>query len=177
MTADDRSTRLDRAVSWTGAGAATALAALLMMFGAWGLEGSAPRADNVGETGISLAMGVISLMLSLGVSVSAGMVLGRRAARGRGWLRALPVLVSVVWLAAAAILMFSGVAGVIVELGWRSSALAGMWSFFVLSVYTVGAIPIGLGLFAAWIVLIVIRASTRPSRGRAEPSSPPATGA
>jgi hypothetical protein len=42
-------TRLDRAIIWTGVGAATALAALLMMFAFFGFAGSAPAADNVGE--------------------------------------------------------------------------------------------------------------------------------
>ena len=164
MTGNDhRSTRLDRAITGTGVGAATALAALLVMFGVWGLEGSAPRADNVGETGIALAMGFIGLATSLVASIPAGMILARRVDRGKGWLRALPLLVSVAWLAPAAIMVFSGAGGAIVEAAWRSSAFDGMWTFFVMSVHTAGAIPLGIGSFVAWIALVILRASTRQS--------------
>ncbi|MFE6994648.1 hypothetical protein ACFVAE_01680 [Microbacterium sp. NPDC057659] len=157
----DHLTRLGQAIKWTGAGAATALAALLVMLGAWGLEGSTPRADNVGETGIALAMGIFGLVLSLVVSIPAGLILARGTER-KEWLRALPLLVSVAWLGLVVLLLYTGASSAIVEAAWRSSGIGALSPLFVFSVYTAGAIPIGVGLLIAWFVLVIVRASKRP---------------
>lgn len=43
---EDRPTRLDLVITWTGVGAATALSAALMILGVWGLLSSSPRPDQ-----------------------------------------------------------------------------------------------------------------------------------
>lgn len=162
-------TRLDRAIAWTGAGAATALSALLVMFGAFGFDSSRPRADNVGEESIGVAFGVIGWTFGLSVAVIAGWMLARNAERGRWWLRALPVLMSIAWmlLATAAIYgqwfegvifsawpLFSGPAAVLSP---------SLWSLFVMSIYTFGAVPIGIVLFIGALALMILRMSRRRS--------------
>lgn len=137
----------------------TALTAFLLMISAFGFEGSSPRADNVGEEGISAAIGVFGLILALVVALSTGWALARRAKPERRWmLRALPLIVGILWLGLAAIALYSGAAGHLIEGIWQHTDHAMTSPGLVLSIYTIGAIPIGLALLIACIVLAVIRA-------------------
>lgn len=160
-------TRLDRAITWTGVGSATALAALLIMFGVWGFASSAPRADNVGEEGIGIVFGVFGWAAGIAVALVAGRALARRAHNNRWTLRALPLLAGIAWmlLASAALYgrWFEGVVfGAFGAFDWLPTALSLMlWPLFVQSVYSVGALPICLGLLVAFLVLVALRARRR----------------
>ncbi len=156
----DRRPGFDRAITWTGVGAMTALVALLLMLSAFGFEGSSPRADNVGEDGISAAIGVFGLILALVVALPTGWALARRGKPERRWmLRALPLIVGILWLGLAAIALYSGAAGHLVEGIWQRADHAVASPGLVLSIYTIGAIPIGLALLITCVVLVVIRAA------------------
>lgn len=144
-------TRLDRAITGTGVGAASALAALLMMSAFFGFAGSAPAADNVGEEGIASALGFVGLGLSLAVSLPTGWVLARRYSVGlRTVLRALPILFSIAWAILAAVLLPVGLQLVYgLRIGWTL-----LHQFVLYSVFTAGALPIGIGLLVTFIVLL-----------------------
>lgn len=102
---DPEPIRLDQTITWVGVGAATALAALLMMFAFFGFAGSAPAADNVGEEGFASALGFVGLGLSLAVSLPTGWALARTSDGTRAVLRALPTLMSIAWAILAAVLL------------------------------------------------------------------------
>ncbi|MGF2947656.1 hypothetical protein [Microbacterium alcoholitolerans] len=150
----DEPTRLDRAITWTGVGAATALAALFMMGSFSGFESSAPRADNIGEEGIAVAIGVFCLLVALAVALPAGWRLGRSSnENARLALRALPLLISVAWVILARALLTLGL-----------QLVSGMWiewialhQFVLFSVFSGGALPIGIGLLVTFFVLIAVR--------------------
>lgn len=152
----DKPTRLDRAVTWTGVGAATALAALFMMGSFFAFESSAPRVDNVGEEGFAVAIGVFCLLVALAVALPAGWVLGRRGnKKARLLLRALPLLASVVWAVLARALLPLGLQ-LVYEMRVEWIALH---QFTLFSVLSAGALPIGIGLLIAFFVLIAVRSS------------------
>ncbi|MGY1552419.1 hypothetical protein ACW5CM_11615 [Microbacterium sp. A588] len=170
---DDRMnmpSHLDRAIIWSGVGAATALAALLLMFGAFGFASSEPRADNVGEEGIGIMFGVVGWAFGLLVALLAGSVLARCVDRRRWWLRLLPALVSVAWMLLAQAAMygqwFEGAVSAWPLIDGLPSGLSLLlWPFLVFSIYTLGAVPIGIALLIIWIVLI-IRGRSRSSAER-----------
>lgn len=68
------------------------------------------------------------------------------------------------WLGLAAIVLYSGAAAHLLEQIWQRTDHAVASPGLVMSIYTIGAIPIGLALLIAWAVLLVIRAALRLSR-------------
>lgn len=165
-------TRVDRVITWTGVGAATALAALFLMGSFSGFESSAPRADNVGEEGIAVAIGVFCLLVALAVAIPAGRVLGRRGdANARLALRVLPLLASVAWAVLAQALLPIGLQLVFgMRIDWVP-----LHQFVLFSVFSAGALPIGMGLLVAFFVLVAVRSSRRRSEqpyGAPVPAAP-----
>lgn len=159
-------TRLDRAATWVGVGAATALAASMMMYGALMLALSEPSADNVGEEGIAVGLGVLGWGAGFIVALLAGWRLARRAERYRWWLRALPLLVSVVWMLLAQAALYGGWSSSVVEgaqhlMDGMSSISLALWPMFVQSVYGLCALPVSIALFLAFLVLISVRSIRR----------------
>ncbi|MFE6733491.1 hypothetical protein [Microbacterium sp. NPDC057650] len=158
---DDRPASLDRAITWTGVGAVTALAALLAMFSAWGFVSSSPRADNVGEEGFSVVIGVFCLLLAAAIALPAGWALGRGAdAARRPVLRALPAIVSVAWVVLAIVLLNAGIANVLTSIVMLHLPLP-LPLLVTISVVTAGTVPVGIGLLAAFIILVSVRGSRR----------------
>lgn len=156
-------TRLDRAITWAGVGAATALAALLMMFAFFGFAGSAPAADNVGEEGFASALGFVGLGLSLAVSLPTGWALARKSDGPRAVLRALPTLMSIAWAILAAVLLPVGLQLVYgLRIGWTL-----LHQFALYSVFTAGALPIGICLLVAFVVLLRRRDRQQRAEARA----------
>lgn len=157
----DEPTRLDRAITWTGVGAATALASMFMVGSFSGFESSAPRADNIGEEGIAVAIGVFCLLLALAVALPAGWTLGRSSnENARLALRVLPLLISVAWAILARALLPLGL-----------QLVSGMWiewtalhQVVLFSVFSGGALPIGIGLLVAFLGLIGMRSSRQSAR-------------
>src|SRR5688500_13689873 len=92
------------AITWTGAGALTSLAALLLMFGVLMVGAGAGDYDREEGT-IGIMMGVVSLVGWIVLVVVSGSILVRGATSRRGALGAAPALVSVAWLGVAAALM------------------------------------------------------------------------
>lgn len=159
-------TRLDRAATWVGVGAATALAASMMMYGALMLALSEPSADNVGEGGIAAGLGVLGWGAGLIVALFAGWRLARRAERYRWWLRALPLTVCVVWMLLAQAALYSGWSSSVVEgaqplMDAMSSVSLALWPVFVQSVYGLCALPASVVLFLTFLVLISVRSIRR----------------
>jgi|GEM_PF-2607015 len=158
-------TRLDRAVTWTGVGAATGLAALFMMGSLAGFESSAPRADNVGEEGFAVAIGVFCLLIALAIALPAGWALGHRCnENARLALRALPVLAGVAWAVLARALLPVGL-----------QLVNGMWidwvplhQFALFSIFSAGALPIAIGLLVAFFVLVAVRSPRRRTEQHGE---------
>lgn len=155
-------TRLERAITWTGGGAATALSALLMMFAFFGFGSSSPNAGNVGEEGFGTAIGVVGLGLSLVVSLPTGWALARRGPEHlRAVLRAMPALISIAWAILASVLLPVGLQLVFgLRIGWIP-----LHQFVLYSVFSAGALPIGIGLLIAFFVLVSRR--TRQIRSAA----------
>lgn len=156
------STRLDRAITWTGVGAATALAASLMMYGAHMFAASEPNAANVGEEGFAVALGVVGWGAGLIVALVAGLMLARRASRLRWLLRALPLLMSLAWMLLARVALYSGWSSSVVEgaqpmMDAMSSISSALWSTIVRSVYDLGALPMSVVLLLVFLVLISVR--------------------
>ena len=166
-----RSTRLDRAVTWTGAGAATACAALLMMYGAQSFAASEPNAENVGEEGIAVALGIFGWISGLLIAVVAGWALAHRVGRNKPLMRALPLIGGIAWVVLARAATYgqwfertvSDAFGRFDSLPTTLSLQ--LWPLFVRSVYSVGALPIAVVLLVAFLVLSIVRAL----RWRSEP--------
>ncbi|MFF5626656.1 hypothetical protein ACFY5A_14910 [Microbacterium sp. NPDC012755] len=138
----------------------------MMMYGALMLALSEPSADNVGEEGIAAGLGVLGWGAGLIVALLAGWRLARRAARYRWWLRALPLLVSPVWMLLAQAALYSGWSSSIVEgaqplMDTMSSVSLALWPIFVQSVYGLCALPISIVLFLAFLALISVRSIRR----------------
>ncbi|MBO9627562.1 MAG: hypothetical protein J7484_14475 [Microbacterium sp.] len=163
----DPTTRLDRAITWTGVGAATALSSLFMMGSISGFEGATPRSDNIGEEGFSVALGVICGLVALVVALPAGWMLGRRGRKNtRLGLGAVPLLASVTWALLARAVLPIGlqlVSGM--WIGWTA-----LHQFVLFSVFSAGALPIGIALLVTFFVLVAVRSarsgSLRTASGR-----------
>ncbi|WP_341578891.1 hypothetical protein [Microbacterium schleiferi] len=145
---------LDRAITWTGAGAATAAAALAHMFAVVGFLLSIPAADNVGEEGAGVMIGAACLVVALAIALPTGWVLARKVGRSK-WLRALPLAVSVAWTLLAGLLLPFGVAAL------AAARLGALSQFVTYSVLTAGALPIGIVLLVTYLVLLVVRAARK----------------
>lgn len=156
---DNMPGRLDRAVTWTGVGAATAVAALLLMYSLQRFASSEPRANNVGEEGVAVGLGVVSLLIALAVAFPAGWAFGSASFGARRALfRVLPLVVSVAWAFLTAALLPVGLQ--LVSQMWIP--WVGLHQFALFSVFSVGALPIGPGLLIAFLVLLAVRVWLRP---------------
>lgn len=156
-------TRLDRTITWVGVGAVTALAALLLMFGARSFAQSEPNAENVGEEYISVIFGFFGWGTGLIVALVAGWALARRAERNKWWLRPLPLIVAIAWMLLARAALYGRwferftftAFEQFAPLPSAQSRL--LWPLFNQSVDSLGALPLGIGLFLAFLVLISVR--------------------
>ncbi|HWU27973.1 MAG TPA: hypothetical protein VN041_02635 [Microbacterium sp.] len=160
-------TRLDRAVTWTGVGAATACAALLMMYGAQSFAASEPNAENVGEEGIAAALGVFGWTSGLLIAVVAGWALAHRVGRNKPLMRALPLIGGIAWVVLARAATYGQwFERTVSDAFGRFDSLPAtlslqLWPLFVRSVYSVGALPIAVVLLVAFLVLGSVRAFGR----------------
>lgn len=135
-----------------------------MMFAFFGFAGSAPAADNVGEEGIASAVGFMGLGLSLAVSLPTGWALARRYSDVlRAVLRGLPTLMSTAWAILAAVLLPAGLQLVYeMRIDWML-----LHQFVLYSVFTAGALPIGIGLLIAFFELLNKRDRRQLAEARA----------
>lgn len=160
-------TRLDRAVTWTGVGAATACAALLMMYGAQSFAASEPNAENVGEEGIAVALGVFGWISGLLIAVVAGWALASRVGRHKPLLRALPLIGGIAWVVLAGAATYGQWFERTVSdaFGWFDTLPTPLslqiWPLFVRSVHSVGALPMAVLLLIVFLVLGSVRALRR----------------
>ncbi|QCQ15841.1 hypothetical protein [Microbacterium sp. RG1] len=145
---------LDRAITWTVAGAATAAAALAHMFAVVGFLLSIPAADNVGEDSTGEMIGAACIVVAPAIALPTGWVLARKVWRSK-WLRALPLAVSVAWTLLAGLLLPFGVAAL------AAASLGALSQLVTHSVLTAGALPIGIVLLVAYLVLLVVRAARK----------------
>lgn len=136
------------------------------MSGAAGFARSVPNAENVGEEWIAVVSGAFGWVVGVAIALFAGWRLARRAQRHRWLLWVLPLVVSVAWMLLARGALYSGWSSSVVEraqpfMDAMSSVSSMLWSTFVRSVYDLAALPISIGLFLAFLVLISVRSIRR----------------
>lgn len=158
-------------IDWTAAGAVTAIAALVLMFGVFMFALGASDPDrNEGVAGYIL--GAIGVLAWVPLAVVAGRMLVRADAGRRGTLGFLPALVTVALCGLAATLLVSGSTEFLAPFGdaWPAS-LGFLWSIVVVSFTSAGTIPVAFALLITNLVLRIVRrrhgAGPRPSPERA----------
>jgi hypothetical protein len=149
--------RLDRAVSWTGAGFTSATAALCLMFavtflGLGAVEGDPNEGVSAYVLGAVGGCAWLFLIVVGGISLEGGNNAGRR------WLLLIPALISMLWCGLTALAHVAGLLSDVSQLAgaWPMS-LGSLWGIVAVSIMTLGTIPAALIFLVLNVVLRLVR--------------------